>query len=50
MQLELAASIPVTTPTPYNALKHAALKINEFLVIFDALGNTGMKATQLGMK
>ena len=34
MHWELAASIPVTTLTPYHALKQAALKINEFLVIF----------------
>src|SRR5215469_11028053 len=29
MQSELAASIPVTTLTPYHALKQAALKIDE---------------------
>src|SRR5215469_3593679 len=46
MQWELAACLPVTTLTPYHALKQAALKINEFLVIFGALGNTGMIATQ----
>jgi NADPH:quinone reductase-like Zn-dependent oxidoreductase len=50
MQWDLAASIPVTTLTPYHALKEAALKINEFLVIFGASGNTGMMATQLGKK
>jgi NADPH:quinone reductase-like Zn-dependent oxidoreductase len=50
MQWELAASIPVTTLTPYHALKQAALKINEFLVIFGASGNTGMMATQFGKK
>jgi len=43
-------SIPVTTLTPYHALKQAALKINEFLVIFGASGNTGMMATQFGKK
>src|SRR5215469_14186113 len=50
MQWELAASIPVTTLTPYHALKQAALKIDEFLVVFGASGNTGMMATQLGKK
>ena len=50
MQWELAASIPVTTLTPYHALKESALKLNEFLVIFGASGNTGMMATQFGKK
>ena len=50
MQWELAASIPVTTLTPFHALKQAALKIDEFLVIFGASGNTGMMATQFGKK
>jgi NADPH:quinone reductase-like Zn-dependent oxidoreductase len=50
MQWELAASIPTTTLTPYHALKQAAVKIDEFLVIFGASGNTGMMATQLGKK
>jgi NADPH:quinone reductase-like Zn-dependent oxidoreductase len=50
MQWELAASLPVTTLTPYHALKQAALKINEFLVIFGTSGNTGMMATQFGKK
>ena len=50
MQWELAASIPVTTLTPYHALKQAALKIDEFLVVFGASGNTGMMATQLAKK
>jgi NADPH:quinone reductase-like Zn-dependent oxidoreductase len=50
MQWELAASMPVTTLTPYHALRQAALKINEFLVIFGASGNTGMMATQFGKK
>jgi len=50
MQWELASSIPVTTLTPYHALKQAALKINEFLVIFGASGNTGTMATQFGKK
>jgi NADPH:quinone reductase-like Zn-dependent oxidoreductase len=53
MQWEIAASLPVTTLTPYHALKEAALKINadsKFLVIFGASGNTGMMATQFGKK
>ena len=40
IQWDLAASLPVTTLTPYHALKQAALKTNEFLVIFGASGNT----------
>jgi NADPH:quinone reductase-like Zn-dependent oxidoreductase len=50
MQWELAASIPVTTLTPYHALNQASLKIDEFLVVFGASGNTGMMATQLAKK
>jgi NADPH:quinone reductase-like Zn-dependent oxidoreductase len=50
IQWELAASLPVTTLTPYHALTQAALKINEFLLIFGASGNTGMMATQIGKK
>ncbi|PWU80010.1 MAG: alcohol dehydrogenase [Candidatus Nitrosopolaris wilkensis] len=50
MQWELAASLPVTTLTPYHALKEAALKVNESLVIFGVSGNTGMMATQFGKK
>ena len=46
----VTASIPVTTLTPYHALKQTALKIDEFLVIFGASGNTGMMATQFGKK
>jgi NADPH:quinone reductase-like Zn-dependent oxidoreductase len=47
---ELAASLPVTTLTPYHALEQAALKINEFLLIFGASGSTGMMATQFAKK
>ena len=50
MDWDLAASLPVTTLAPYHALKQAALRINEFLVIFGASGNTGMMATQFGNK
>jgi len=47
---ELAASLPVTTITPYHALKEAALKVNESLLIFGASGNTGTMAVQFGKK
>src|SRR5919202_1138044 len=47
---DLAASLPVTSLTPYHALKETSLKINEFLLIFGASGNTGMVAVQLGKK
>jgi NADPH:quinone reductase-like Zn-dependent oxidoreductase len=47
---DLAASLPVTSLTPYHALKEASLKINEFLLVFGASGNTGMIAVQLGKK
>ena len=50
MQWELAASLPVTTLTPYHALKEAAFKVNESLLIFGASGNTGMMAIQFGKK
>ena len=43
---ELAASLPVTTITPYHALKEAALKVNEYLLVFGASGNTGIMAIQ----
>ena len=47
---ELAASLPVTIITPYHALKEAALKVNESLLVFGASGNTGMMAVQFGKK
>jgi NADPH:quinone reductase-like Zn-dependent oxidoreductase len=50
MDWDLAASLPVTSLTPYHALKEASLKINEFLLVFGASGNTGMIAVQLGKK
>ena len=50
MEWELAASLPVTTITPYHALKEATLKVNESLLIFGASGNTGMMAIQFGKK
>ena len=47
---DVAASLPVTSLTPYHALKEASLKINEYLLVFGASGNTGMVAVQLGKK
>jgi NADPH:quinone reductase-like Zn-dependent oxidoreductase len=46
----LAASLPVTSLTPYHALKEASLKINEHVLVFGASGNTGMIAVQIGKK
>ena len=46
----IAASLPVTSLTPYHALKEASLRINEHLLVFGASGNTGMIAVQLGKK
>jgi D-arabinose 1-dehydrogenase-like Zn-dependent alcohol dehydrogenase len=46
IEWELEASLPVTTITPYHALKEAALKVNESLLIFGASGNTGTMAIQ----
>src|SRR6266516_3778797 len=50
MNWELAASLPVTSLTPYHALNEATLKLNEYLLVFGASGNTGMIAVQLGKK
>jgi NADPH:quinone reductase-like Zn-dependent oxidoreductase len=50
MNWELAASLPVTSLTPYHALMEATLKLNEFLLVFGASGSTGMIAVQLGKK
>jgi NADPH:quinone reductase-like Zn-dependent oxidoreductase len=50
IEWELAASLPVTTITPYHALKEAALKVNESLLVFGASGNTGMMAIQFANK
>ena len=50
MVWELAASLPVTSIAPYHALKEAALKVNESLLVFGASGNTGMMAVQFGKK
>ena len=50
VQWDIAASLATTTKTPYRALREASLKLNEFLVIFGASGNTGMMAVQFGKK
>ena len=50
IEWELAASLPVTTITPYHALKEAALKVNESLLVFGASGNTGVMAIQFANK
>jgi NADPH:quinone reductase-like Zn-dependent oxidoreductase len=50
MNWELAASLPVTSLTPYHALMEATLKLNEYLLVFGASGSTGMIAVQLGKK
>lgn len=50
MEWEVAASLPVTSLTPYHALNEASIKLNEYLLLFGASGNTGMMAVQLGKK
>ena len=35
---DTAASLPVTSLTPYHALREASLKINEYLLVFGASG------------
>jgi NADPH:quinone reductase-like Zn-dependent oxidoreductase len=50
VQWDIAASLATTTKTPYHALREASLKLNEFLLIFGASGNTGMMAVQFGKK
>jgi NADPH:quinone reductase-like Zn-dependent oxidoreductase len=50
MEWEVAASLPVTSLTPYHALNEASIKLNEYLLVFGASGNTGMIAVQLGKK
>ena len=47
---DTAASLPVTSLTPYHALKETALRINEYLLVFGASGSTGMIAVQLAKK
>jgi NADPH:quinone reductase-like Zn-dependent oxidoreductase len=50
MDWDLAASLPVTSLTPYHALNESSLKVNEYLLVFGASGSTGMIAVQLGKK
>jgi len=50
MDWEIAASLPLTSLTPYHALNEASIKLNEYLLVFGASGNTGMMAVQLGKK
>jgi NADPH:quinone reductase-like Zn-dependent oxidoreductase len=50
MDWDLAASLPVNGLTPFHALNEVGLKLNEFLLVLWASGNTGMIATQLGKK
>ena len=47
---DTAASLPVTSLTPYHALREVSLKINEYLIVFGASGSTGMIAVQLAKK
>jgi NADPH:quinone reductase-like Zn-dependent oxidoreductase len=47
---DTAASLPVTSLTPYHALREASLRINEYLIVFGASGSTGMIAVQLAKK
>jgi NADPH:quinone reductase-like Zn-dependent oxidoreductase len=50
VQWDVAASLATTTLTPYHALRETSLKLNEFLVIFGASGNTRTMAAQFGKK
>jgi len=50
MDWEVVASLPLTSLTPYHALNEASIKLNEYLLVFGASGNTGMIAVQLGKK
>jgi NADPH:quinone reductase-like Zn-dependent oxidoreductase len=50
MNWDVAASLPVTSLTPYHALNEASVKLNEFLLVFGASGSTGMIAVQLAKK
>ena len=50
MNWDVAASLPVTSLTPYHALNEASVRLNEFLLVFGASGSTGMIAVQLAKK
>jgi NADPH:quinone reductase-like Zn-dependent oxidoreductase len=47
---DIAASLPVTTLTPFHALNQASLQFNEYLLAFGASGNTGMMAIQFAKR
>jgi len=47
---DIAASLPVSSLTPYHALNEASVKLNEFLLVFGSSGSTGMIAVQLAKK
>jgi D-arabinose 1-dehydrogenase-like Zn-dependent alcohol dehydrogenase len=38
IEWDVAASLAITTITPFHPLKEASLKLNDFLMIFDAAG------------
>ncbi len=46
----MTASLPVIGLTLYHALKETSLKINEYLLVFGASGNTGTLAVQIGKR
>lgn len=50
MNWDIAASLPVTTLTPFHALNEVSLKFNEYLLVFAAAGNTGMMAIQFAKR
>ena len=50
MDWDIATSLPVTTLTPFHALKEASLQFNEYLLVFGASGNTGMMAIQFAKR
>ena len=50
MDWDLAASLSISILTAFHALKEASLKVNDWLIVFGASGNTGMMALQFGKK
>jgi D-arabinose 1-dehydrogenase-like Zn-dependent alcohol dehydrogenase len=47
---DIAASLPVTTLTPFHALNEASLRFKEYLLVFGSSGNTGMMAIQFAKR
>jgi len=47
---DMAASLPVTTLTPFHALNEASLRFKEYLLVFGSSGNTGMMAIQFAKR